>query len=83
MKLTRLIAAALAVLLCCSIAVAQRPPRPGGQPGGRPGGRQPDRLKEGDDAPNFSLKTLDGKQTVKLSEFRGKKPVAMIFGSYT
>ena len=40
-------------------------------------------LKAGDVAPDFELKTLDGKQTVKLSSFRGKRPVALIFGSYT
>ena len=40
-------------------------------------------LKAGDLAPDFELKTLDGRQTVKLSSFRGQKPVALIFGSYT
>ncbi len=37
----------------------------------------------GQSAPDFSLKTLDGKETIALSQFRGKKPVVLIFGSYT
>ena len=49
----------------------------------KPPGRESTQLKAGDVAPDFELKTLDGKQTVKLSSFRGKKPVALIFGSYT
>src|SRR5436190_2095156 len=38
---------------------------------------------EGELAPDFSLRTADGKETVTLSDFRGKRPVALIFGSYT
>jgi hypothetical protein len=34
-------------------------------------------------APEFTLKTLDGKQTVSLGQFRGKKPVVLVFGSFT
>jgi hypothetical protein len=34
-------------------------------------------------APDFTLRTLDGDRTVKLSDFRGKKPVVLVFGSYT
>ena len=37
----------------------------------------------GQDAPDFTLKALHGEKTVKLSSFRGKKPVVLIFGSYT
>ncbi|MFC4618813.1 thiol-disulfide oxidoreductase ResA [Camelliibacillus cellulosilyticus] len=36
---------------------------------------------KGDQAPNFSLKTLDGK-TVKLSDFRGKGVVLNFWGSW-
>ncbi len=39
--------------------------------------------KVGQVAPDFTLKTKDGKKTVKLSSFRGKKPVVLVFGSYT
>lgn len=45
--------------------------------------RQRDATRPGDLAPDFSLRTLDGKGTVRLSDFRGKKPVVLIFGSYT
>jgi hypothetical protein len=41
------------------------------------------RLKVGDAAPDFSLETYDRKSRVQLSTFRGKKPVVLVFGSYT
>ena len=34
-------------------------------------------------APDFTLPTHDGKGTVSLSEFRGRKPVVLIFGNFT
>lgn len=34
-------------------------------------------------APDFTLPTQDGKGEITLSQFRGKKPVVMIFGSFT
>jgi len=37
----------------------------------------------GDIAPDFTLYNIEGKDSVTLSEFRGKKPVALVFGSYT
>lgn len=40
-------------------------------------------LKVGDPAPDFSLQTLDKKSRVRLSSFRGGKPVVLVFGSYT
>ena len=44
-----------------------------------------DRLapKEGDMAPDFTLFDITGAESVTLSDFRGQKPVALIFGSYT
>lgn len=39
--------------------------------------------KEGDVAPDFELYDTDGKNSIRLSDFRGNKPVALIFGSYT
>ena len=39
--------------------------------------------KVGEPAPDFELKTLDGKETIKLSQFKGSRPVVLIFGSYT
>ncbi|MGE5327162.1 MAG: hypothetical protein ACM3NO_08995 [Deltaproteobacteria bacterium] len=40
-------------------------------------------LKVGGPAPDFALKTADGSQAVRLSSFRGQKPVVLIFGSHT
>jgi hypothetical protein len=37
----------------------------------------------GDYPPDFSLKRLDSDARVRLSSFRGKRPVALVFGSYT
>lgn len=44
-----------------------------------------DRLapKAGDLAPDFTLTDSSGTETVTLSKFRGVKPVALVFGSYT
>lgn len=47
----------------------------------RPGDlRIPDKLSQGDPAPGFRL---HGKSEVALADFKGKKPVVLIFGSYT
>jgi hypothetical protein len=37
----------------------------------------------GEMAPDFSLASPDGMKSVKLSTFRGKKPVVLIFGNYS
>lgn len=37
----------------------------------------------GQRAPDFTLKTQDGKQEISLAQFRGKKPVVLVFGSFT
>ena len=34
-------------------------------------------------APDFSLQSPDGKTTITLSDYHGKKPVVLIFGSFT
>jgi len=39
--------------------------------------------KEGDLAPDFELYDMRNEQPVRLSDFKGEKPVALIFGSYT
>ncbi|HET8550416.1 MAG TPA: hypothetical protein VFL57_20540 [Bryobacteraceae bacterium] len=41
------------------------------------------RLKVGETAPDFELPTLDKSARVRLSSFRGDKPVLLVFGSYT
>jgi len=40
-------------------------------------------LRNGDHAPDFALRSYDKAATVQLSSFRGSKPVALVFGSYT
>jgi hypothetical protein len=39
--------------------------------------------KVGDLAPDFELADPTGQHTARLSDFRGKRPVALVFGSYT
>jgi len=39
--------------------------------------------KIGDLAPDFVLSDNTGKKSVRLSDFRGKKPVVLLFGSFT
>jgi hypothetical protein len=40
-------------------------------------------LNVGDAAPDFELNTVDKSGQVRLSSFRGSKPVVLVFGSYT
>lgn len=40
-------------------------------------------LRVGDPAPDFTLRTHDHKSQVTLSSFRDRKPVVLVFGSYT
>lgn len=47
------------------------------------GERIADKLKVGDPAPDFTLPLVGGKRELKLSSFHGKKPVVLIFASYT
>jgi hypothetical protein len=46
-------------------------------------GARAGKLHVGQDAPVFALKTADGGSEVRLDSFRGKRPVVLIFGSYT
>ena len=34
-------------------------------------------------APDFTLKSPDGQKSISLGQFRGKKPVVLVFGSFT
>ena len=47
------------------------------------GERKTTTLRQGDPAPDFNLPDLKKMKDVKLSSFQGKKPVVLIFGSYT
>lgn len=40
-------------------------------------------LAVGDLAPDFTLPTQDRRAEVTLSSFRGRRPVVLVFGSYT
>ncbi len=40
-------------------------------------------LHTGGQAPDFSLRTVDRRARVQLSDFRGQKPVVLVFGSHT
>lgn len=42
-----------------------------------------DAPRPGRSAPDFNLKTQDGGKEVRLSQFRGKRPVVLVFGSFT
>ncbi len=37
----------------------------------------------GDRAPDFELSDAKGENPVRLSQFRGQRPVALVFGSWT
>ncbi len=39
--------------------------------------------REGDLAPDFELFDVNGENPIRLSDFRGERPVALVFGSYT
>ena len=75
--------AAAAVLAVAATAVAQDGQLPG-KDQRRPIKRRPAAAAQVNKAaPDFELKTVDGKQSVRLSSFQDKKPVALVFGSYT
>jgi hypothetical protein len=62
--------------------------RPAGRPGevitpAAKGERKAGGLSVGQAAPDFTLPDLEGKKTVTLSAFKGKRPVVLIFASYT
>jgi hypothetical protein len=40
-------------------------------------------LRVGDAAPDFRLPKIDRSTRVQLSSFRGRRPVVLVFGSYT
>jgi hypothetical protein len=73
----------LLIMGCASNKVMEPSPLLNGGKG-HPGDlRRMDTVHEGNLAPDFKLKTLDGSKSVRLSKFRGQKPVVLIFGSYT
>ncbi len=78
----RTIAAAL--LLCRRAgSPARLPPPPQAKAVMKEMGHGEGTLTPGDLAPDFSLRKVKSDETVRLSAFRGKKPVALLFGSFT
>ena len=73
----------LLIMGCASNNVVEPPPLLKGGRGIKGDFRRVDTVHEGDVAPDFKLKTLDGKRTVRLRSYRGQQPVVLIFGSYT
>jgi len=45
--------------------------------------QEPFAPKVGEPAPDFTLSDIHGSRQVTLSEFRGERPVALVFGSFT
>ena len=39
--------------------------------------------KQGDPAPDFELSDVNGENAIRLSQCFGKRPVALVFGSFT
>jgi hypothetical protein len=70
-------AAILAGAVCAQTAVP-RSPAEVQQLGDRSGKLQP-----GDPAPDFNLKVMHSQMRISLSGFRDRRPVALVFGSYT
>ena len=79
------IVAVLMVLLVigCASNKIEPPPLLNGSKGIPGDFRRVDTVHEGNVAPDFKLKTLDGRRIVRLRAHRGKQPVVLIFGSYT
>jgi hypothetical protein len=78
-KLERVTPRIVSSLILVAAAFAQVPTvRNPGQLGDRTG-----KFKVGDMAPDFELKVMHKETRVALSSFRNRRPVALVFGSYT
>ena len=73
----------LSLLFAFPLNAAERPSHSSRAQKERQAMRAPDRLKVGDDAPAFKLKSADGRREVELDSFKGKRPVVLVFGSFT
>lgn len=86
-KLNRIFVAAIAIYCCATLLAQSQKQNRGGRGGGSADKvpqdhRDDNTLAPGDPAPDFTLKDLDGHDII-LSSYQGKKPVFLIFGSYT
>lgn len=71
---TRLVTTALFILFSLSLVSAQLGPKDGGNLNPT----DVERVKAGDQTPDFTLENMDGKR-ISLSGFRGKKNVLLVF----
>jgi hypothetical protein len=69
--------------LIAALASAQAPAVPKSPAGYGQGVDRSGKFKPGDMAPDFSLKVMHKETRVTLAGFRGQRPVALVFGSYT
>ena len=79
-------ALAAAVIFAAIVLPAQEPARPLSAKAKavmKEMGHGEGKLKPGDVAHDFKLRRVKSKKKIKLSAFRGKKPVALGFESYT
>ncbi len=83
----RMVMFAWIVVTVAGGVAAQQPARDGDRRGRRDRRGSIERTgsspKAGQEAPPFTLKSVDGKQQTNLASFRGKRPVILFFGSYT
>jgi hypothetical protein len=73
---------AIALLFLCAFVRAQ-PPAEADRKAMEGMGRGEGTLQPGDAAPDFDLRKTKSDERVSLSAFRNRKPVALLFGSYT
>ena len=71
------------ILVGCTTPVVEPPPLLNGGRGLAGDLRRVDTVTVGDEAPDFKLKTVDDRRSVRLSAYKGKRPVVLVFGSYT
>lgn len=72
--------AIIGLFVCTVLAGASSPTAATGRPERKPDDGPP---KVGEAAPLFALKTVDGKGEFDLKSSFAKRPVVLIFGSYT
>ena len=86
-KRWRAASAAALIAGTCLLLPARADEKPAWEVPNKPGEIRPEqregKLKPGDMAADFTLKVMHSEDTVTLSGFKGNRPVALIFGSYT
>ena len=75
--------AIVAVVFLTVMGVPAQGPSPQAREVMRTMGHGEGTLKPGEMAPDFDLRLVQSTKQVRLSSFRGKRPVALVFGSYS